>query len=1153
MSRRTAEMVLKLVDRATRPARQFMNLQRRMGRAVEASNQVAERSARNADRAASRTERTLSKLGRTARSSFRVLANAAKKAGQAVMGLHEQTLKLGKFGIGQIGSGWARARGGLMAGAAAVTIAYGSAAAAAGGLIGTASEFERFQTILMTTEGSAEAAREAMGWVSSFAVKTPYELDQVTDAFVSLRAYGLDPTNGLLETLGDTSAAMGKPLSQAVEAIADAVTGENERLKEFGIKASKTGRKIVYEYTNAAGKSMRVSAAASDRMAIQQTLMAIMNEKYAGSMQRLSQTWGGMTSNLSDLWTKFMMMIMNAGLFDWMKDRLAEILETINRMEADGTLLQWATRIGQTIQSALADIWAFGKGVWDVIQQVVGYLSTAADYVGGWRNLAMVLGGIAFAPTLISTAVGLMQIAAGLAALSGALMANPIMLTIAAIAGGAYLIYRNWDALGPYFQGLWDGIVAKFSAAWEALTALFDQSPVETFKAAWTGITAVVLGVADAIADFWGGVAASVAGWATTISGHLDSVKSAFSVLGETLGRIFGALAGNQSIAKFGNLIGTVLAGGFTLFLRALTLIAKGLNAFLTGLEAAALWIGANWGPVAEALAGPIEAGKAAIDVVWRGIQALFNWSPVEFISSTWNGIATALSSPIETGKSLAAAAWEGLKAIFAWTPLGLITGNWGAISKALSSPIETGRDLAIAAWEGIKTLFSWSPLAVISQNWDGIGAVLASPINAGIALVQAAWDGLKLIFSWVPSIDTTALSAGMEAMTGIVQRGWEMLSGIFDSIVNGATLVGEKVGGAISAAVSGAQAALSAIGGDKGVERIFGQLDAMAERGYSADFVQGQALTEGLAAGELSLEAYRRSLEAVAIEGGAFAQTAREMVEASRQLDSFKLPEAVALPQPQETEATMARLAEIEATANRVPGIVRDAIAAVQATLAAVDFSAHGSRMMQALADGIRSKVAEVTAAAQMITQALRSALPSSAAINVGVQGAVGAKAPVQKRASGGAFGPGWLLTGEQGPELEYRSQGGFVAHNRALQDMVAMSQIAARNVANTNRSPGWLKGAAVASSIAASASALPAAAFAPNGDGSGVSGEKYITTRNQGGGATTISMPLTLNVHGNVDASVMPDLKAELAELETRIMRKLESNARAKRRQEH
>ena len=113
----------------------------------------------------------------------------------------------------------------------------------------TASDFERYQTILETVEGSSRKAQRSMDWISRFAVKTPFELDQVTDAFVKLRAYGLDPTGGLLRSLGDAASAMGKPIMQAVEAIADAVTGENERLKEFGVKARTKGDTITYEYT----------------------------------------------------------------------------------------------------------------------------------------------------------------------------------------------------------------------------------------------------------------------------------------------------------------------------------------------------------------------------------------------------------------------------------------------------------------------------------------------------------------------------------------------------------------------------------------------------------------------------------------------------------------------------------------------------------------------------------------------------------------------------------------------------------------------------------------------------------------------------------------------------------------------------------------
>ncbi|WP_199103195.1 phage tail tape measure protein [Aquitalea sp. ASV11] len=44
---------------------------------------------------------------------------------------------------------------------------------------------------------------------------------------------------------------------------------------------------------------------------------------------------------------------------------------------------------------------------------------------------------------------------------------NPISLVITAIATGAYLIWRNWDTLGPKFAAMWEAIKAAFASGWE--------------------------------------------------------------------------------------------------------------------------------------------------------------------------------------------------------------------------------------------------------------------------------------------------------------------------------------------------------------------------------------------------------------------------------------------------------------------------------------------------------------------------------------------------------------------------------------------------------------------------------------------------------------------------------------------------------------
>ncbi|MDE4030818.1 tape measure protein [Glaesserella parasuis] len=145
----------------------------------------------------------------------------------------------------------------------------------------TAGKFEQYKTVLETVEGSSEKANQSFEWVKQFAVDTPANLDDAMEAFVRLKAYGLDPTNGLMHTLSDTSAAMGKPVMQAVGAIADAVTGENERLKEFGIKGSaiKGTNFIEYSYTDKDGKQRVAKVDKNNRKQIESTLQAIWNEK----------------------------------------------------------------------------------------------------------------------------------------------------------------------------------------------------------------------------------------------------------------------------------------------------------------------------------------------------------------------------------------------------------------------------------------------------------------------------------------------------------------------------------------------------------------------------------------------------------------------------------------------------------------------------------------------------------------------------------------------------------------------------------------------------------------------------------------------------------------------------------------------------------
>lgn len=549
------QMIFEGVDRASKIMNKLMAAEKKTAGAMQAGAKAAAAASAGATRATVRHASVLSRVGSVARSAYNGVVAGANAAARATVNLHNKTLALAKSGLGQVSSGAGKTFRGLALATGVATVAVGASTLAAGQLIGTASQFEKFQTILETTEGSSAKAKDAMAWVTNFAAKTPYELEGVMDSFVKLRAYGLDPTNGLLRDLGDASAAMGKPLEQAVEAIADAVTGENERLKEFGIRAAVKGNEIAYSYT-VNGQKKIAKALASDPGGIQKVLQKIMSDRFSGAMDKLSRTWGGMISNLGDLWMQFQLAIMNAGLFDWMKSKLELVLETVNRMADDGTLHQWASYISDRLVTVLTAAWEFATGVYQIMVRLGEYLSVAAEYVGGWERLAAILAGMAFAPILISTAAGIVQIAIGLSMLSAALMANPIALAIAVIVAGAALIYLNWEPIKAFFIDLWNTMANAATNAWNTVKGWLGFDPMPTLsqlwdahkllaamgvealrglvEAAWTNVKAALeWSPVEAISRLWAGLSATATGTVESAFAAVDAVWTRIKALFE--------------------------------------------------------------------------------------------------------------------------------------------------------------------------------------------------------------------------------------------------------------------------------------------------------------------------------------------------------------------------------------------------------------------------------------------------------------------------------------------------------------------------------------------------------------------------------------------------------------------------------------------
>lgn len=322
-------------------------------------------------------------------------------------------------------------------------LGLGGIGAAVTGVVRTSAEFEKFQTILETVEGSAEKARSSMQWVSDFAAKTPYELRDVTDAFVKLKAYGLDPQAGALRAAGDAAAAMGKPLEQAVEALADATTGEMERMKELGFVFEKTGDYIVYRWEEN-GKKMATRARKDSRAQIQAMITGLWNKRYGGAADKLSATWDGIMSNVKDAVSRFALAIGDAGLFPFLKQQMQGVLDTLTRMAADGSLQKMATMISDELVGAFKELkaWAMSvdwKSVWQDVKDVVSGFRDVIAAIGGIKGVvigfAVLLGAQVLAPiVLMTSAIGKLGIAYGTLALQALAPVVPLGTLTAAMS-----------------------------------------------------------------------------------------------------------------------------------------------------------------------------------------------------------------------------------------------------------------------------------------------------------------------------------------------------------------------------------------------------------------------------------------------------------------------------------------------------------------------------------------------------------------------------------------------------------------------------------------------------------------------------------------------------------------------------------------------
>jgi hypothetical protein len=421
---------------------------------------------------------------------------------------------------------------GALAGIGAVNLAAGA--------VETYTAYENLTTQIATYTGGLENARVELERLETLAVELPQDLDDVASAFTILTRTGIDTSTESLRAFSDIAAANGKSLEQLAEAVADGMTGEFERFKEFGIKVSKEGDNLVARIGD-----QQVAVAGSSQQLVEQ-LVALGQEggrffgAGAANADTLSQSFSNLDGAISIAERAFV-----EGLKPGLQDVVASITEFITNNK--DLLEQLGAGIGAAIGSAL-----------EFLQQLIDFFKSTGDETStvgqivndillpAFELLKTTLGSLyeAFKPVLEAALPILKTLLEAL----GEVVTNVI---VPAIEVFAQLMTRLLEFMAPIYEtalpimtdlftGLADVVTTVVGGAFNGLITI-----IETVQGWITSTIDMISAAITKIREMSNAVSDTVSGMADSVTG---AAQDAYNGVTGWFGSMYDEVVGNSIV-----------------------------------------------------------------------------------------------------------------------------------------------------------------------------------------------------------------------------------------------------------------------------------------------------------------------------------------------------------------------------------------------------------------------------------------------------------------------------------------------------------------------------------------------------------------------------------------------------------------------------
>ena len=670
-----------------------------------------------------------------------------------------------------------------------------------GGLIAGNAEFERYQTQFEVLLGSADAAKKKLQDLAQFGATTPFELPEVVRASKTLQVFGGEALNTMknLRLVGDIAAGVGRPFENVAfwvgrlysnlkggKPIGEAAMA----LQEMGAMSGELRAKLEKLF-----KDMQNGKATAED--VFKAFVEGMREQFGGMMEKQSQTFEGMMSNLVDWWENTKRIIAEP-IFDVVKQNLGNLLDFLGSEQVMQATQRFAEYLAAGIQTAMEWLQkAVGvvHGVADALRAAFGDMSFATeigDYIG--EALHQIFGleygaksalyelltaftstfaaiGVA-AKSLVDTIVAILQGDFGRVSSiwqerwgTMRYYAEIALGSVRDLTGMAVeAISQRWPVLGVVFAKVSDAIgVARdaFSTALETMRSVVD-SVVTHVTDAWPTIQSVAMTVLGAVvAEIGQAVDFVRANWPLvrdTIAAVMDTVSA---VVSDVLSRVVTWWIENGA---------QILASVQAIYTQVQTFVQEAI-AFISeivgsGLEIVRGWWEQHGVEILTTVQTTYETIRLAIEEAIGYISEVVS-SGLEGIRAWWDENGTNVIASVQTAYETIYATveeWIGQTQAFIESALAEIEGYWqtngdNIITTAISTYenvratveqyIWQARDNISQTLEQIRTFWEQHGNEVQAFVLSFLAAVSDIFQSALSGIMQAVGDTLGLLRDW--------------------------------------------------------------------------------------------------------------------------------------------------------------------------------------------------------------------------------------------------------------------------------------------------------------------------------------------------------------------------------------------------------------------